>query len=128
MFVFSSQPAQGIKFSFNLHFQIKRAFVILGSISLYFKANSCTFHFYLNLKMPFNGVSLSKVSSKTFGGVEAQKNPGVNILANIPYFFPHLFFISSSFFSAKQKKTFISSSFFNAKQKKTFISFLVFGF
>ena len=36
---------------------------------------------------------------------------GVDILAKIPFFFPHLFLIYSSFFSDKQKKTFISSSF-----------------
>ena len=33
------------------------------------------------------------------------------MLAKIPYFLPHLFLISSSFFCAKQQKTFISSSF-----------------
>ena len=38
-------------------------------------------------------------------------SPGAIILAKIPYFFPHLFLISSSFFSAKQSKIFISSSF-----------------
>ena len=31
-----------------------------------------------------------------------ENNTGINILVKIPYFFPHLFLISSSFFSAKQ--------------------------
>ena len=35
-------------------------------------------------------------------GLSGSWAPGVNILAKIPYFFPHLFLITSSFFSDKQ--------------------------